>query len=111
MANKMERNKILKEIANLQEKYNIIVCLNHNSIFQKKDINRLLLLKKSIKENRLDSIEYRDILDIDMNNCKTYADLRKKNIDNYKLIKGFRKLSISIFNSENQFKGKYAYLN
>ena len=107
----MKRYELLKEIASLLNKYDAIISENRNSTIQKKDINRLLLLKKSIKENRLDSIEYRDILDIDMNNCKNYSDLRNKNIDNYKLIKGFRKLSISIFNSENQFKGKYAYLN
>ena len=92
-------------------KYDTIISENRNSIIQKKDVIRLFLLKKSLKENTLDSIEYRDILDIDMNNCKNYSDLRNKNIDNYKLIKGFRKLSISIFNIENQFKGEYIYLN
>ena len=107
----MKRHELLKEIASLLDKYHTIMRDNRNSTIQKKDIMRLSLLKKSIKDNTLDSIEYRDILDIDMNNCKNYSDLRNKNIDNYKLIKGFRKLSISIFNSENQFKGKYAYLN
>ena len=107
----MKRHELLKEIASLLDKYHTIMRYNRNSTIQKKDIMRLSLLKKSIKDNTLDSIEYRDILDIDMNNCKNYSDLRNKNIDNYKLIKGFRKLSISIFNSENQFKGKYAYLN
>ena len=107
----MKRYELLKEIASLLNKYDAIISENRNSTIQKKDINRLLLLKKSIKENRLDSIEYRDILDINMCNCKNYSDLRNKNIDNYKLIKGFRKLSISIFNIENQFKGEYIYLN
>lgn len=107
----MKRNELLKEIAKLQKKYNEIICLNLGSIIQPLDIKRLVLLKKSINDNTLDSIEYRDILDIDMNNCQSYADLRNKNIDNYKLIKGFKKLSISIFNSKNQFKGDYIYLN
>ena len=107
----MKRHELLKEIAILLNKYDAVISENRNSIIQKKDVIRLLLLKKSLKENTLDSIEYRDILDIDMNNCKTYSDLRNKNIDNYKLIKGFRKLSISIFNIENQFKGEYIYLN
>lgn len=107
----MKRNELLKEIANLQKKYNEIVCLNHGSIIQDIDIKRLVLLKKSLKDNTLDSVEYRDILDIDMNNCQSYADLRNKNIDNYKLIKGFRKLSICVFNAENNFKGVYVYLN
>ena len=107
----MKKHELLKEIAILLNKYDAIISENRNSIIQEKDVIRLFLLKKSLKENTLDSIEYRDILDIDMNNCKNYSDLRNKNIDNYKLIKGFRKLSISIFNSENKFKGKYAYLN
>ena len=107
----MKRHELLKEIASLLNKYDAVISENRNSIIQKKDVIRLLLLKKSLKENTLDSIEYRDILDIDMNNCKNYSDLRNKNIDNYKLIKGFRKLSISIFNIENQFKGEYLYLN
>ena len=107
----MKRHELLKEIANLLNEYNVIISENRNSIIQKKDVTRLFSLRKSLKENTLDSIEYRDILDIDMNNCKSYSDLRNKNIDNYKLIKGFRKLSISIFNSENQFKGEYFYLN
>ena len=107
----MKRHELLKEIASLLNKYDAVISGNRNSIIQKKDVIRLCLLKKSLKENTLDSIEYRDILDIDMNNCKNYSDLRNKNIDNYKLIKGFRKLSISIFNIENQFKGEYIYLN
>ena len=107
----MKRNELLKEIVKLQKKYNEIVCLNPGSIIQDIDIKRLALLKKSLKDNTLDSIEYRDILDIDMNNCQSYADLKNKNIDNYKLIKGFEKLSISVFNSKNQFKGEYIYLN
>ena len=107
----MKKHELLKEIAILLNKYDAIISENRNSIIQEKDVIRLFLLKKSLKENALDSIEYRDILDIDMNNCKNYSDLRNRNIDNYKLIKGFRKLSISIFNAENQFKGKYIYLN
>lgn len=107
----MKRHELLKEIASLIDKYHTIMRDNRNTTIQKKDIMRLSLLKKSIKDNTLDSIEYRDILDIDMDNCKNYSDLRNKNIDNYKLIKGFKKLSISIFNSENKFKGKYIYLN
>ena len=107
----MKKNELLQEIAKLQKKYDEIVCLNPGSIIQDIDIKRIVLLKKSLKNNTLDSVEYRDILDIDMNRCKSYADLINKNIDNYKLIKGFRKLSVSIFNSKNQFKGEYIYLN
>ena len=107
----MKKYELLKEIANLLNKYHAIISENRNSTIQKKDVIRLSLLKKSIKDNTLDSIEFRDILDIDMSNCRNYADLRNKNKDNYKLIKGFRKLSISIFNAGNQFKGEYIYFN
>lgn len=107
----MKSHKLKKEISILIKIATEKLNLYKNNIIQSYEIDRLLLLKSAIKKHKFDAIEFRDILEIDLFDCKSYAELRQKKIDNYKLIKGFNNLSICIFNKENNFKGEYIYLN
>ena len=107
----MERNELLKELATLIKSGNVVKKANGNAIILSKDLNRLRSLKASIRKDALDSIEYRDVLDINMHNCRSFSELRNLNLDNYTLIKGFRKLSVCVFSSDNDYKGNYIYLN
>lgn len=106
----MEEYELTKELSLLIKTSNEKISI-YNNLTQANVLKRLIYLKKMIRNGSFDAIEFRDILELQLFDCKSYAELREKKLDNFELVKGFRRLSICVFNAENNFKGVYVYLN
>ena len=106
----MKEYELTKELSFLIKTSNEKISI-YNNLTQANVLKRLIYLKKMIRNGSFDAIEFRDILDLHLFDCKSYAELREKKLDNFELVKGFRRLSICVFNAENNFKGVYVYLN
>jgi len=106
----MKEQELIKELSLLIKTSNEKISI-YNNLTQTHVLKRLIYLKKMIRNGSFDAIEFCDILDLHLFDCKSYAELREKKLDNYELVKGFRKLSICVFNAENNFKGVDVYLN
>ena len=106
----MKEYELTKELSLLIKTSNEKISI-YNNLTQANVLKRLIYLKKMIRNGSFDAIEFRDILELQLFDCKSYAELREKKLYNFELVKGFRKLSICIFNAENNFKGVYVYLN
>ena len=106
----MKEYELTKELSLLIKTSNEKISI-YNNLTQANVLKRLIYLKKMIRNGSFDAIEFRDILELQLFDCKSYAELREKKLDNFELVKGFRRLSICVFNTENNFKGVYVYLN
>ena len=106
----MKEYELTKELSLLIKTSNEKISI-YNNLTQANVLKRLIYLKKMIRNGSFDAIEFRDILELQLFDCKSYAELREKKLDNFELVKGFRRLSICVFNAENNFKGVYVYLN
>ena len=106
----MKEYELIKELSFLIKTSNKKISI-YNNLTQANVLKRLIYLKKMIRNGSFDAIEFRDILELQLFDCKSYAELREKKLDNFELVKGFRRLSICVFNTENNFKGVYVYLN
>lgn len=72
---------------------------------------RLLRMRNDINHDKFDAITYADVLSIDLMGCKSYKELREKIVDSYQIIRGFRNLSIAVFNASNDYRGEYITVN
>ena len=106
----MKEYELTKELSLLIKTSNEKISI-YNNLTQANVLKRLIYLKKMIRNGSFDAIEFCDILELQLFDCKSYAELREKKLDNFELVKGFRRLSICVFNAENNFKGVYVYLN
>ena len=106
----MKEYELTKELSFLIKTSNEKISI-YNNLTQANVLKRLIYLKKMIRNGSFDAIEFSDILELQLFDCKSYAELREKKLDNFELVKGFRRLSICVFNAENNFKGVDVYLN
>ena len=105
----MKKEELLRDLNSVLTEVRRVLLGNEGSSAHL--YTRLLRMRYDVNHDKFDAINYSDILSIDLIGCKSYKELREKIVDSYQVVRGFRNLSIAVFNSSNDYRGEYITVN